>query len=57
MDYLDMAFDTTGVADVDGDGWVDFLITSAYSMRLGFRARAAHPDRRQQAGTLPRAPS
>gem|GEM_PF-3715861 len=57
MDYLSIAFDTTGVADVDGDGWVDFLITSAYSMRLGFRARAAHPDRRQQAGTLPRAPS
>ena len=33
-----LGFDTTGMGDVDGDSWVDFLITSAYSMRNGFRA-------------------
>ncbi|MDA0874200.1 MAG: DnaJ domain-containing protein [Bacteroidetes bacterium] len=33
-----LGFDRTGIGDVDGDGWVDFLITSAYSMRNGFRA-------------------
>ena len=32
-----LGFDTTGVGDVNEDGWVDFLVTSAYSMRHGFR--------------------
>jgi len=32
-----LGFDTTGIGDVDGDGWVDVLVTSAYSMRHGFR--------------------
>lgn len=31
-------FDATGVGDVDGDGWVDFLITSTWSNIRGFRS-------------------
>ncbi len=33
-----LGFDSTGMGDVDGDGYVDFLITSAYSMKNGFQS-------------------
>lgn len=31
-------FDTTGVGDVDGDGTIDFLVTSAWSAINGGRS-------------------
>ncbi len=33
-----LGFDTTNVGDVDGDGHVDFLVTSAYSAVNGYRS-------------------
>ncbi len=33
-----LGFDTTGMGDVDGDGYPDFLITSAYSMKNGYQS-------------------
>jgi hypothetical protein len=33
-----LGFDTTGIGDVDGDGTVDFLVTSAWSAIGGFQS-------------------
>jgi hypothetical protein len=33
-----LGFDTTGLGDVDGDGTVDFLVTSAWSGINGFQS-------------------
>lgn len=33
-----LGYDTTGIGDVNEDGFVDFLITSASSVRNGFQS-------------------
>jgi hypothetical protein len=33
-----LGFDATGVGDVDGDGVIDFLVTSSWSNVKGFRS-------------------
>ena len=33
-----LGFDAVGVGDIDGDGAVDFLVTSAYSLVNGLRS-------------------
>lgn len=38
VDGETLGFDTTGMGDVDGDGYPDFLITSAYSMKNGYQS-------------------
>jgi len=37
-----LGFDAVGIGDVDGDGAVDYLLTSAYSMVNGHRAGRAY---------------